>query len=422
MPKNVLVFPAGTEIGLEIYKALRYSKDFLVFGSSSEDSNHARFLFDNYIEKLPFINEKKYFSYLNEVIKKYKIDFIYPAHDEVLLRLSQCQNKINAKVIASEYKICKLCRSKKATYNFLKDKVKVPKIFNDIDKVNFPVFLKPDKSQGSRGTYKANNKQEANFFLKKDPSLLILEYLPGKEYTVDCFTDYKGRLRFIGARERIRIDRGISVNSKPFKSKKIKDVANIINNNLNLCGAWFFQLKKGNLGKFKLLEIGPRIAGTMTLYRHLGINFPLLSLYNIMGKNTELILNNYKIELDRPLASYFKTNITYENVYIDWDDCLFIKGKLNTQLMALIFQCHNESKNVFILSRSNDNVISLTKKLKIYSLFKKVIIIKNSEKKSDYIKSKNSIFIDDSFSERYDVHNSLKIPVFDLDTIDLLLK
>ena len=46
--KNVLVFPCGSEIGLEIHNALKYSKDFNLFGGSSVD-DHGKYVYKNYI-------------------------------------------------------------------------------------------------------------------------------------------------------------------------------------------------------------------------------------------------------------------------------------------------------------------------------------------------------------------------------------
>ena len=42
-----------------------------------------------------------------------------------------------------------------------------------------------------------------------------------------------------------------------------------------------------------------------------------------------------------------------------------------------------------------------------------IIWLKESDSKADYIKSKSSIFIDDSFSQRQEVANRHGIPTFD---------
>ena len=47
--KNILVFPCGSEIALELYRALVHSKHFNLIGASSVD-DHGRFVYHNYTE------------------------------------------------------------------------------------------------------------------------------------------------------------------------------------------------------------------------------------------------------------------------------------------------------------------------------------------------------------------------------------
>ena len=53
---NVFIFPCGSEIGLELCKALSHSRLFHVVGGSST-SDHGRFAFADYIEGLPFVDD-----------------------------------------------------------------------------------------------------------------------------------------------------------------------------------------------------------------------------------------------------------------------------------------------------------------------------------------------------------------------------
>ena len=56
------------------------------------------------------------------------------------------------------------------------------------------------------------------------------------------------------------------------------------------------------------------------------------------------------------------------------------------------------------------------------NLFDDIIIIDDkSTKKSSFIKTRHSIFIDDSFAERKDVFNNCGIPVFSVDAIEVLI-
>ncbi len=346
MKKNVLVFPCGSEIGLEINNALRYAKDIQLYGASSI-SDHGKFVYQNYVEGMPNIHDDNFVNSLNEVIKKYNIDFIIPAHDSVVLKLAQNQEDINAKVITSDKMTCEVARSKKKTYEFFENEFFTPYMYEKVEDVKeFPVFLKPDVGQGSQGIALAKDYEDLKFHTNKNPELLILEYLPGKEYTIDCFTDRNGELRFIGMRERKRVKSGISVNSATLKySEQVEKIAHQINEKLNFQGVWFFQVKEDVNGEFKLLEIAPRIAGTMGLYRNKGINFPLLSLYDRMEYDIELHENDFGIEVDRALINRFSLDVSYERVFIDFDDTITLGEKVNPMTMMFLYQCLANNKN-----------------------------------------------------------------------------
>ena len=62
-------------------------------------------------------------------------------------------------------------------------------------------------------------------------------------------------------------------------------------------------------------------------------------------------------------------------------------------------------------------------RLKIHKgLFDEIIHLKKSESKYEFIKdADDSIFIDNAFSERIEVKNKLKMPVFDVDAISTLI-
>lgn len=423
MIKNIAIFPSGTEIGLEINNALKYIKDINIIGfSSSQD--HTRFVYKKYIDNLPSYNEKDFIERLNSAIKENNIDYIYPAHDDVLLFLTQNKEKINTKIITSEFETVNISRSKIKTYEYFKEEEFIPKIYNSINNVkDYPVFIKPDIGQGAKGAKLVKNEEELNFEYEQNHNIVISEYLPGDEYTIDCFTDINRQLRFVGARDRKRIKCGISVNSESVEvDNEILNIANTINNKLKFNGAWFFQLKRDIHNKLKLLEIAARIPGTMGLSRNRGINFPLLTIYNNLGLKVEIIKNNYNIELDRAFINRYRIDINYNTVYVDFDDTIVINGKVNKYLIMFMYQLLGENKKIILLTKHRKNIKESLDKYKIcVNLFDEIIQINENDEKGKYIKDKEAIFIDDSFSERKRIHDELGIPVFDLDEVEALL-
>jgi len=420
---NVLVFPCGSEVGLEIYNSLKYSMHVTLYGASSVTSNHGKYVYENYVEGLPFIDSPDFIERFNEVIVNLAIDLVFPAHDSVLLKLAEEKVRLHAGLIASPLETCSACRSKKVTYEKLKGIVPVPVVYNELGAVGeFPIFMKPDVGQGSKGTHLALSREEADLYLRKDPTLLMTEFLPGKEYTVDCFSDKHGTLRFSGARERIRIMNGISVDTKPIVGDRFTQLAELINASLRFRGAWFFQVKENTRGELNLLEIAPRIAGSMGLYRSLGVNFALLSIYDAQGLNVDIITNSHDIEMDRALTNRYHTDLHYEHVYIDFDDCIIRDGKVNPLIIAFLYQCIADSIHLHLISRHNGELTETLAHFRLSSLFDSVIHLDAKALKSSYIKECNAIFIDDSFSERLEVKQALGIPVFAPDALECLMK
>jgi hypothetical protein len=419
---RVLVFPCGSEIGLEIHEALKWSTYLDLYGASTVPSNHGKYVYKNYFENLPYVDEVGFFNNLNNILDEYEIDFIYPAHDSVVVKLSENLGILRSKVIGSPVETCKICRSKGRTYDFFRESLIVPEIFeSSAEELKFPVFLKPDIGQGSKGVFIAHSQQEVDFFKEKNNSLIMMEYLPGPEYTVDCFTDRNRVLRFVGPRERMRISNGISVNTHPINDKRFIDMANIINEKLEFRGGWFFQTKKKNNGDIVLLEVSPRISGSMGLYRNMGVNFPLLSIFDRLDFDLEIYANNFSLEMDRALLSRYKVNFDYGHVYIDLDDTLIFKGVVNQWVIAFLYQCLNKGIKIHLLSRHKGGLKEVLQKYRLAMIFDSIENLDESQEKVDYIKENSSIFIDDSFSERQKVFVKLGIPTFDVNSIFCLV-
>lgn len=420
--KNILVFPAGTEIALEIHDALKYSKFVKLFGATSVDC-HADFVFKECEGDVPFVDDPGLIDALNDIIDRHAIDYVYPAHDSALLRLTQEQARLHAPVVTSALETVEITRSKNKTYEYLAGADYLPASYPDADSVPaYPVFIKPSVGQGAVGARRIDSRAALDAALADGTEYAICEYLPGEEFTVDCFTDRHGTLRFVSPRTRARIRAGISVRSRAFAPDAgIMRVAEDINRRFDFNGAWFFQLKKNAQGEYRLMEIAPRIAGTMCVARNLGVNMPLLTLYNHWGYDVGII-NNANAELiDRAFINRFKTDIEYERVYVDFDDTVILRGKVNSALMMYLYQARNAGKKLVLLTKhANDLAESLEAHAISPALFDEIIHLDKSADKAAHIKPR-SILIDDSFAERKRVHDECGIPVFDLDMVESLL-
>lgn len=420
---RVLVFPCGAEPASEIHQALRYSLHVDLFGASSVD-DHGRFLFDNYHGKLPQINEPKFDRAFADLVRKLAIDMVFPTHDTVCSYLAPRAAEMGFYLVNGDERTTSICRSKKETYLRFAEEPWIPETYADVDAVRaWPAIVKPDRGQGGQGVCLVSNKAEARSAIASVSDSILVEYLPGKELTVDCFTDRRGHLLWVGPRSRERIRAGISMRSRMFDpTPEITSVADKINETLTLRGPWFFQLKQDSEGKWKLLEVACRIAGTMTAQRARGINLPLMTVQDFLGRDLLPLPESRVRMIDRRIMTAALLEFDYDSVFVDLDDTLIIDGHVTPSVIAFLFQEKNRGKRIILITRHEHDVAeTLDRVFLTVRLFDKVLHITDGRPKSAYV-TYRSIFIDNYFPERLSVSKILGIPVLDVDMLEFFAR
>lgn len=429
MKKNVLVFSGAPYPAMEICSCIKFNMLFRPVAAASY-SNHSEFFFDETVNNLPFVNADNFIEEFVKVIEEKNISYIIPTDDTIAVELTKHQNELPAKVVCSPYKTALLCRHKKLTYEALKGECFVPRVYHmeEIDGiVDYPVFVKPDNGQGSCGAAKAENRDELRKIQDLE-NMVICEYLPGEEYTVDCFTDRFGKLIFCNPRSRSRIMNGITARGYNVPcTVEFQEIIDIINRRITFRGYWFAQMKRDSDGNLKLMELCCRFAGTFGVSKSLGANLPLMALCDAAGMDTDVIVNDYNIVSDKTYIDRYQIDYAYNTVYIDYDDTITFKNGscVNPYVMSYLYQCQNLGRKIILLSRhSYDHDNSLEDDMRLLSvprsLFTEIHDLSWNEQKSNYIHEQKSIFIDNSFAERKKVHDTCNIPVFDVTNIDCL--
>ncbi len=403
MKKRILVFPCGSEIGLEIHRSMQHSTHFALIGASSVD-DHGRFVYEDYIGRVPMHTDASFAAALKEIIHTRQIDAIYPTMDAVAETLHNLAAELGVIVIGSSKETTAICADKRKTYTALHDHIPLARSYDSLDGVEqYPAFLKPAIGYGARGAAKANNRRHAELLLETagNQDLLIQECLTGPEWTIDCFSDRHGKLRFHGVRSRNRVSNGISVNTTECNrhAQEFAQWADTINSILKPRGAWFFQAKQAADGKPRLLEVAARLAGSSALFRIKGVNFALLSCFDAFGQDVEILINDFKVELDRALCNRYKLDIEYTHVYVDLDDCLIVDGKVNYELVAFLYKAIDEGKHICLITRHRGDLQATLENSRLAQIFDEIVHVTDGRPKSDFMTAEKAVFIDDSFFE-----------------------
>ena len=108
-----------------------------------------------------------------------------------------------------------------------------------------------------------------NILSDKFPSMIVMEYFPGAEYTVDVLNS---NMLTIIPRRRDLIKSGITFIGTVEKNEEIIEYSKKLSEGIGLDYAYGFQFKLDAMGVPKLLECNPRIQGTMVLSTFAGAN------------------------------------------------------------------------------------------------------------------------------------------------------
>ena len=420
--RNVMIFSGGAYPGIEVYYALKDSVIFHPIMASSY-SDHSSFVTEDYIENMPFTYEDDFAEKLNKILVARDVEFIIPTHDTIAMVLMENAEKLSATVVCSPRETAELCRFKSKTYEKLEGYSFVPTLYKEVNNdITFPLFAKPDDGQGSVGAQKVNNFNELEKVLN-DKNKVVCEYLPGDEYTIDCFTNKNGELVFINPRKRARIQYGISARAESVENETpFIEIAEAVNSKIRFRGYWFIQLKEDKGGNLKLLELCTRFSGTFNHSQGYGVNLPLLAVSDFSGMNVSITKNKYKVTTDKSFVDRYIIDYKYNRIYIDYDDTITSNnGKtVNPFVIAYLYQCKNDGKEIILLTRHSVSEGSLLsedmERLGLSSfLFNKIVELTWNDEKTTFMDNeKTSIFIDNSFTERKNVFEKLNIPVFDV--------
>ena len=172
---------------------------------------------------------------------------------------------------------------------------------SSVEKLGYPdvpVAIKPSHSMGSRGLRILDEKidRRKQFFDEKPsgiystldnvlasigdnfPEILVMEYLPGNEYTVDVLCR-KGQTFAVIPRLRKRMTGGITTSGVVAKDHNYNDIKSSVESIVEGFGLSYnvgTQFRESSTGTPLLLEINPRLQGTTTMSVAAGVNIPEL--------------------------------------------------------------------------------------------------------------------------------------------------
>jgi carbamoyl-phosphate synthase large subunit len=342
MALRVLMTGGGAPGAAGILKCLQQHADIEIVVADANPESVGRYL-NPIFEVIPKATDATFITAIEQLCQKHQIQVIVPLVTRELFPLSQNKERFaqkGIKVLVSNYEQLSIANDKGKLYELLHTNgiltpqfqiaTIVDELENAVGQLGYPnkvVCFKPCVSNGSRGfriidenkdefDLLFNHKPTAEYItLKKAisilkqkpfPPLLVSEFLSGEEYTIDCLAQ-NGKCLLAIPRLRKKMVQGISVAGVIEQHQEIINYCKSIVECCNLHGNIGVQVKRGEDGIFKILEINPRVQGTTVALLGAGVNLPLLAVQMEMGEtiNPETINIKWGTEFTRHWTEVF---------------------------------------------------------------------------------------------------------------------
>lgn len=253
--------------------------------------------------KVPGVKDEGYVDSLLEICNGNKVDLLIPLFEPEFLLLDARRfefSRINTLLLLSERKVIETCGDKFETYHFFIDNdIRTPKTWRKEDlpeMITCPVFVKPRIGMGSRGAQKVDSLEQLELLLRHEDDLLIQEYIPGKEYTLDILEDLEGRVLSVIPRERLEVRAGeVSKSRTVFRSDLIEEGRRIVES-LGAIGPVTAQCID-NGGDVYWIEINPRFGGGVPLSIKAGVDYPYLLFQMLQRQEIKPLLGQFRHDL-----------------------------------------------------------------------------------------------------------------------------
>jgi carbamoyl-phosphate synthase large subunit len=148
---------------------------------------------------------------------------------------------------------------------------------------SYPVVVKPRSGSGSRGFLIVSSAAELAA-LAGEPGLLVQELLPGEEYSIDVLADALGHVIASVPRLRARVDSGVSVGGRTVHDAELESFGRAVAEATGITFVANVQCKRDEAGRPALLEVNPRMPGTLGLTVAAGVDMPRLAFDSLRGR------------------------------------------------------------------------------------------------------------------------------------------
>lgn len=270
---------------------------------------------------VPRGDDPQYVEVLLDICRKEQVDVLLPIMSvelETLAKNSARFEEIGTKVSVSKPAQLEIANDKLKLFQYLQSQglpcaafrsaATVPQLRDAVYELGYPekkVCVKATDGSGSRGfrILSANTTKYDRFFHEKPssseisleelcqllqekanfPELMVMQYLPGCEYTADLLA-HDGRVLYNCCRKSLRMENSIMLDSVVVSNPEVERLCAQVVESLGLDGNVGFDIREDADGIPFILECNPRITAGIPVFCHAGVNLPYLCVKKVLGE------------------------------------------------------------------------------------------------------------------------------------------
>jgi len=244
---------------------------------------------------MPTTGRIEYIPALLDVVKRHEVGLVVPLTDLDLRSLARQRERfsqLGCDVMIGSEPVVALCRDKARTNAVLSGvglaTIKTCTLSEFRSQPFYPCFIKPIRGSGGVGTGIVRNEKQLQAHVATFGDLLIVqEFVPGQEYTIDVYRSRSGEVRCVVPRQRLSVRSGEVEKGITVKDEGLIDAAVRLAGQLgDLWGVFCCQCRRpvepGAQPRF--FEINPRFGGGVPLAIAAGADLPLYLLQDVLGE------------------------------------------------------------------------------------------------------------------------------------------
>lgn len=292
--------------------------------------------------QVPKAKDPDYIDIVLDICKKEHVDIIIPTMSAELIPILDNIEKFSELgiiVSISNRRSIEICNNKLKFYEFMKESnlpmvdfcpaKNVHEVQQAFQKLGYPekaVCMKALELSGSRGirivdprksrfdilfgekpnSFYISYKELMEILSEKEimPKVVVMEAVPGEEFSVDLVADH-GKILYICARQSNSIIASIPQSATLFKDEKAYKICEDVVRLLEIDGNADFDFKYDAEGNPILMEVNPRIAATMAIFKAGGLNLVYLRIKQLLGEELPSVNVQYGVKMVRRYLDMF---------------------------------------------------------------------------------------------------------------------